>query len=183
MAGVFQFSVAGNLAADPELRYTPSGAAVANFTVASTPRRFDKHRGEYVDGETLWVKCVAWRRLAENITESVAKGMPVVMVGELAAKSWDAADGARRTSWELTVEAGGPDLSTAVATVHRPQYGGGKASHSTGSGAGQSSGFPGVPDPEESGARAQQPAASRSAPQPRGDGGSGWGPVHDEPPF
>ena len=158
MARLYQFTAVGNLAADPELRYTPSGAAVVNFTVASTPQRYDRNQGGYVDQETMWVKCVAWRRLAENVAETLRKGMPVIVSGNLSAKSWENSEGQRRTDWELTVESAGPDLNTAVAVVSRDSHSaqgsaGGTAGQSQQRGqaqgdAGQSAGFPGVPDPE-----------------------------------
>lgn len=125
MAGETLITVVGNLTADPELRFTPSGAAVANFTIASTPRTFDKQTGQWVDGEALFLRCSLWQEAAENTAESLAKGMRVIAQGNLKARSYATKDGERRTSMELDVQEIGPSLRFATAQVTRNQRGGG----------------------------------------------------------
>ena len=115
----------GHLTADPELRFTPSGAAVANFTVASTPRSFDRQAQEWKDGEPLFLACHAWRSLGENVAESLTKGSRVIVSGRLKSRSYDTKDGSRRTMFEVEVDEVGPSLRYATATVKRtPQEGG-----------------------------------------------------------
>ena len=138
-------TVVGNLVAAPELRFTPAGAAVANFTVASTPRAYDKQAQEWKDGEALFLRCSVWKEAAENVAESLDKGMRVIVQGRLKARSYDDKDGNRRTSWELDVDEIGPALKFATAKVTRAQRSGG------GQGGGnfapaQSAGF-GAPQP------------------------------------
>ena len=125
MAGETIITVVGNLTAPPELRFTPNGAAVANFTVASTPRTFDRNTSEWVDGEALFVRCSVWKEVAENVAESLDKGMRVIVQGRLKARSYDDKDGNRRTSWELDVDEIGPALKFATAKVTRAQRNGG----------------------------------------------------------
>ena len=110
-------TVVGNLTADPELRFTPSGAAVANFTVASTPRTYDKASGEWKDGEALFLRCNAWRQLAENIAESLTKGAKVIVQGRLKQRSFETREGEKRTVIELEADDIGPSLRTATASV------------------------------------------------------------------
>lgn len=117
MAGEPVITVVGNLTDDPDLRFTPSGAAVANFTVAQTPRT--KQGDEWVDGEALFMRCSAWRTLAENVAESLRKGHRVIVQGRLRANSWEDRDGNKRTSYQLEVDAIGPELSWATASVTR----------------------------------------------------------------
>ena len=136
MAGETQITVIGNLTADPELRFTPSGAAVANFTVASTPRTFDKQRNEWVDGEALFMRCAAWKQLGENVAESLSKGLQVIVQGRLKARSYETKDGEKRTSMELEVDAVGPSLQFATAQVQRAGRSGGSPSRGTQSGGG-----------------------------------------------
>lgn len=124
MAGETVLTVVGNLTADPELRFTPSGAAVANFTVASTPRSFDKQSGEWRDGEALFMRCTAWRDLGENVAESLRRGMRVVAQGRLQARSYETKEGEKRTAWELQVDEVGPSLRYATAQVAKAQRGG-----------------------------------------------------------
>lgn len=119
MAGDTTLTIVGNLTADPELRFSPSGVAVADFTIASTPRRFDKTANEWKDGETLFVRCSIWREAAENVAESLRKGMRVIAVGNLVQRSWEDRDGNKRTSVELQVEEVGPSLRRAKAVVTR----------------------------------------------------------------
>lgn len=125
MAGETVMTLIGNLTADPELRFTPSGAAVANFTVASTPRQFDKQSNEWKDGETLFLRCAAWKEAAENVAESLTKGARVIVQGRLKARSYETKDGDRRTTQELDVDEIGPSLKSATAKVTRgPRTGG-----------------------------------------------------------
>lgn len=121
MANDTQITVVGNLTADPELRFTPSGAPVANFTVASTPRKFDSQTKEWEDGETMFLNCSAWRQLSENVAESLTKGTRVIVQGRLRVRSYETRDGTKGTSWEVDVEEVGPSLAFATATVTRNQ--------------------------------------------------------------
>ncbi len=118
MANDTTLTIVGNLTGDPELRFTQSGAAVANFTVASTPKFFDKQANEWKDGETLFVRCSLWREAAENVAESLTKGMRVIVTGRLVSKPWEK-DGEKRTSMELQVDEIGPSLKYATAKVTR----------------------------------------------------------------
>ena len=173
MAGETVITVVGNLTGDPELRFTPSGAAVASFTVASTPRTLDKATNEWKDGEALFLRCSIWRQAAENVAESLQKGMAVIVQGRLKQRSYDTKEGEKRTVYELDVDEVGPSLKWATAKVNRTQRSGGS---SGGGGSGGSSGG-GAPSGGGS-APADDPWAS-AAPAPSG-GGGGWS---DEPPF
>ena len=176
MAGETVITVVGNLTADPELRFTPNGAAVANFTVASTPRTFDRQTNEWKDGEALFLRCSVWREAAENVAESLTKGMRVIVQGRLRARSYDDRDGNRRTSWELDVDEVGPALRFATAKVTRAQRGGGGGG---GFGGGQQGGgFGGAPagggfgGPAQGGGFGGPPAgAPQGGPQQGGFGG------------
>jgi single-strand DNA-binding protein len=117
MAGETIITVVGNLTADPELRFTPSGAAVASFTVASTPRTFDKQTNEWKDGEALFLRCSAWRQLAENVAESLQRGTGVIVQGRLKQRSFETKEGEKRTVMELDVDEIGPTLKWATAKV------------------------------------------------------------------
>lgn len=140
MAGETYLTVIGNLTADPELRFTPSGAAVVNFTVASTPRTFDKQTGEWKDGEALFLRCSQWRQPAENVAESLTRGARVLVHGRLLQRSFETKEGERRTVIELAVEEVGPSLRYATAKVTKVARGGGGGGFggpsSTGSGSG-----------------------------------------------
>jgi len=143
MAGETVITVVGNLTADPELRFTPSGAAVANFTVASTPRNFDKNSNEWVDGEAMFLRCSIWRQAAENVAESLQRGMRVVVQGRLKARSYEDREGQKRTVFELEVDEVGPSLKYATAKVNRVSRsseggfgGGGGGGYGGGSGGG-----------------------------------------------
>ena len=125
MAGDTVITVIGNLTADPELRFTPSGAAVANFTVASTPRTFDRQTNEWKDGEALFLRCNIWREAAENVTESLVKGSRVIVQGRLKQRSYETREGEKRTVVELEVDEIGPSLRYATAKVNRASRGGG----------------------------------------------------------
>ena len=125
MAGDTVITVVGNLTGDPELRFTPSGAAVANFTIASTPRQFDRQSNEWKDGDTLFMRCSIWREAAENVAESLTKGMRVIASGRLVQRSYDTREGEKRTVVELQVDEVGPSLRYASAKVTRAQRSGG----------------------------------------------------------
>lgn len=159
MAGETVITVIGNLTGDPELRFTPSGAAVANFTIASTPRTFDKQTNEWKDGDTLFLNCSIWRQAAENVAESLQKGMRVVAQGRLKARSYETREGEKRTVMELDVEEVGPSLKYATAKVTR-------AARSGGGGGG----FSGGDDPWAN----QSNQSNQSAPAAPAQGG-GWG--------
>lgn len=129
MANELPITVVGNLTDDPQLRFTPSGAAVVNFTVAQTPRKFDKNSNEFRDQETIFMRCSAWREMAENVAESLTKGSRVVATGFMEATSWeDKETGAKRTGFQLAVHEVGPSLKWASAqiTKNAPQQGGGQ---------------------------------------------------------
>src|SRR3954454_10130379 len=117
MAGDTVITVVGNLTADPELRFTPSGAAVASFTIASTPRTFDKNSNEWKDGDALFLRCSIWRQSAENVAESFTRGMRVVVSGGLRQRSYETKEGEKRTVVELELEDGDPSLKDATAKV------------------------------------------------------------------
>jgi single-strand DNA-binding protein len=124
VAGDTIITVVGNLTDDPELRFTPSGAAVANFTVASTPRSFDRQANEWKDGDTLFMRCSIWRQAAENVAESLVRGTRVVVTGRLKQRSFETREGERRTVVELDVDEIGPSLRYATAKVQKTQRGG-----------------------------------------------------------
>ncbi|WP_183094380.1 single-stranded DNA-binding protein [Nocardioides stalactiti] len=180
MAGETVITVVGNLVDDPELRFTPSGAAVANFRIASTPRTFDRQSNEWKDGDALFLSCSVWRQAAENVAESLTKGMRVVVQGRLKSRQYETREGEKRTVFEIEVEEVGPSLKYATAKVARAQRssgGGGGYGNQGGGGAGFGGGAP-----------AQDPWAS-SGPGNQGGGapaGDPWGAPgvgSDEPPF
>ncbi|MGQ4548277.1 single-stranded DNA-binding protein [Dermabacteraceae bacterium P13077] len=123
MAGETLVTVVGNLTADPELRFTQTGVAVASFTVASTPRSFDKQRNEWVDGDALFLRCNVWRDVAENVAESLEKGARVIVQGNLRQRSYQDKEGNNRTSLELEVSEIGPSLRYATAKPQKIQRG------------------------------------------------------------
>ena len=125
MSGETVITVIGNLTGDPELRFTPSGAAVANFTVASTPRTFDRQSNEWKDGDTLFLRCSIWREAAESVAESLTKGTRVIVTGRLVQRSYETREGEKRTVYELQVDEVGPSLRYATAKVTRTQRSGG----------------------------------------------------------
>lgn len=125
MAGETQITVVGNLVADPELRFTSTGQAVVTFRVASTPRYLDKQTNEWRDGESLFLSCNAWRQYAENISESLTKGMRVIVVGRLKQRTWETKEGEKRTVMEVEVDDVGPALRNATAKVSRLERSGG----------------------------------------------------------
>ncbi|MEE3852116.1 single-stranded DNA-binding protein [Gordonia sp. LSe1-13] len=169
MAGDTVITVVGNLTADPELRFTPSGAAVANFTVASTPRTFDRQTNEWKDGEALFLRCNIWRDAAENVTESLSKGTRVVVQGRLKQRSFETREGEKRTVVELEVDEIGPSLRYATAKVNKASRGGGGGGFSSGGGG------------SRSGGGGQQVADDPWGSAPASSGSFGGG--DDEPPF
>lgn len=140
MAGETVITVIGNLTGDPELRFTPSGAAVANFTVASTPRTFDRQSNEWKDGDTLFMRCSIWREAAESVAESLTKGTRVIVTGRLVQRSYETREGEKRTVVELQVDEVGPSLRYATAKVTRAQRSGGGGGGFGGGGGGYSGG-------------------------------------------
>jgi single-strand DNA-binding protein len=141
MAGETVITVIGNLTGDPELRFTPSGAAVANFTIASTPRTFDRQTNEWKDGEPLFLACNIWRQAAENVAESLQRGARVIVSGRLRQRSYETREGEKRTVMELEVDEIGPSLKYATAKVQKMQRssGGGGFGASGGGGGGNAS--------------------------------------------
>ena len=140
MAGDTIITVVGTLTADPELRFTPSGAAVASFTVASTPRSFDRQANEWKDGDTLFLRCSIWREAAENVAESLTKGTRVIVQGRLVQRSYETREGEKRTVVEMQADEGGPSLRYASAKVTRAQRSGGGGGFSGGGGGGAGGG-------------------------------------------
>jgi single-strand DNA-binding protein len=188
MAGETLITVVGNLTDDPELRFTPSGAAVANFTVASTPRNFDKNSNEWVDGEAMFLRCSIWRQAAENVAESLQRGMRVVVHGRLKARSYETREGEKRTVFEIDVEEIGPSLKFATAKVNRTSRQGGGGGYS--GGGAQQGGAQGGAAPADDPWATPAPAAGGQAGGQGGPAGGGaadpWatpGVGGDEPPF
>ena len=186
MAGDTIITVVGNLTADPEIRFTPSGAAVASFTVASTPRTFDRQAGEWKDGETLFMRCSIWRDAAENVAESLTKGTRVIVQGRLVQRSYTTREGENRTVVEMQVDEIGPSLRYAKAQVTRQP----RSSGQGGFGGGQSGPTAfgsGIGQPQQQAPAQPLAAGTWQAPQggapndPWATGGStSFG---DEPPF
>jgi single-strand DNA-binding protein len=170
-AGDTVITLVGNLVDDPELRFTPSGAAVAKFRIASTPRFLDKQTNEWKDGESLFLSCNVWRQAAENVAESLQRGMRVIVQGRLKQRSYETKEGEKRTVYEIEVDEVGPSLRSATAKVVKTQRGAG------------SGGFGG-------GAAVDNDPWASAAPAPAGGAGSGGGGggwnapgAGDEPPF
>jgi single-strand DNA-binding protein len=190
MAGDTVITVIGNLTGDPELRFTPSGAAVANFTVASTPRQFDRQSNEWKDGETLFMRCSVWRDAAENVAESLQRGARVIVSGRLKSRSYETKEGEKRTVIEMDVDEVGPSLRYATAKVNKTQrsgggnFGGGQQGGGQGGyGGGQQQDDPWATGPS-GGQGGQQQGGGQGGQQGGGQQG-GWGqaPSYDEPPF
>ena len=174
MAGDTVITITGNITGDPELRFTPSGAAVANFTVASTPRTFDRQSNEWKDGETLFMRCSVWRDAAENVAESIQRGTRVIVSGRLKSRSYETKEGEKRTVVEMEVDEIGPSLRYASAKVTKTQRGGGGGQGSGGGYGGQGSGQGG-----QGGGQAEDPWATGGS-----SGGQGaQGPPRPEDPF
>ena len=180
--GDINVTIVGNITNDPELRFTPSGAAVASFTVASNSRFLDKTTNEWKDGEPVFMRCSVWRQYAENVAESLTRGTRVIVTGRLKQRSYDTREGEKRTVMELEVDDVGPALRTATAKVTKVARAGG------GGFGGDSGGFGGTPA-GGGGAADSDPWASQSgggAPAAGGGGawgGGGGGASYDEPPF
>ena len=181
MAGDTIITVIGNLTADPEMRFTPSGAAVASFTVASTPRTFDRQAGEWKDGETLFMPCQAWRVMGENIAESLTKGTRVIVQGRLVQRSYTTREGENRTVVEMQVDEIGPSLRYAKAQVTRQPRGGGQGGFDGSQGGPQQGGYNGGGGFGGQGQSGYNAPAGGAADAPWATGGStSFG---DEPPF
>ena len=171
MAGDTIITVIGNLTADPELRFTPSGAAVANFTVASTPRQFDRQTNEWKDGEALFLRCNIWREAAENVAESLVRGSRVIVSGRLKQRSFETREGEKRTVVELEVDEIGPSLRYATAKVNKAsRSGGGGGGFGSGGGAG-------------AGASSRPAEAPKDDPWGSAPASGSFGGADDEPPF
>ncbi|QGZ17196.1 ssDNA binding protein [Arthrobacter phage DrYang] len=181
MAGETTITVIGNLTNDPELRFTNSGSAVANFTIASTPRTFDRQKNEWVDGATLFLRVSIWRDAAENVAESLTKGMRVIVVGRLKSRSYETKSGENRTVIEMEADEIGPSLRYANVKVNRTQRSGGNGASQGGFGGGGGySGQGGF------GGGASSAPASQDDPwaTPGVSNAGGWGNGPDsEPPF
>ncbi|HTJ69945.1 MAG TPA: single-stranded DNA-binding protein [Actinospica sp.] len=190
MAGETVITVIGNLTNDPELRFTPSGAAVAGFTVASTPRTLDRESGQWKDGDPLFLRCSVWRQYAENVAESLTKGMQVIVQGRLKQRSYETREGEKRTVVELDVDEIGPCLKFATAKVTksgRGSSGGGGYNSGGGGGDWGNSAPAGGGSVQRSGG--QQSGGQQSQQEDPwatggGNSGGGWGGGYsDEPPF
>lgn len=197
--GDIPITVVGNIVADPELRFIQNGAAVANFRVASTPRRYDAQAGQYVDGEAVFLTCNVWRQAAENVAETLHKGDRVIVTGRLRQRSYEDKNGERRTVMEVEVDEVGPSLRFATAQVNKVSRGGGQGGYNQGGFGGNSvnqggqgsrgnqGGFGGPQGGRDNGGNQNNQGFSgrnaamddpwNSAPQ------SGFGDGDDEPPF
>jgi single-strand DNA-binding protein len=201
MAGETVITIEGNLTNDPELRFAPSGSAVSNFTVASTPRTFDRQSNEWKDGETLFMRVAAWRELGENIAESLVKGMGVIVTGRLKSRSYETKEGEKRTIIEMEADNVGPSLKWATAKVARSQRGNGQGGGNGGGNRGgqqggnraqgnQGGGFGGGGGNQQGGQQGggfggnQQVAQDDPWATPGASNAGGWGNGPDsEPPF
>lgn len=184
MAGDTIITIVGNLTNDPELRFTPSGAAVANFTIASTPRMFDKHSNEWKDGETLFMRCSVWREAAENVAESLTRGTAVIAQGRLQSRSFETKEGEKRTVVEMQVDEIGPSLRRATAKVTKAQRGGGGGFGGGGQqGGGQQSGGWGGGQQQQGGNQPVDDPWATSPSQGQQSGGFGGQSSYDDPPF
>ncbi|MEV0569726.1 single-stranded DNA-binding protein [Dactylosporangium sp. NPDC050588] len=173
-AGDTTITVIGNLTDDPELRFTPSGAAVAKFRVASTPRFLDKNTNEWKDGESLFLSCTVWRQAAENVAESLQRGTRVIVSGRLKQRSYETREGEKRTVIELEVDEIGPSLRNATAKVQKMQRSGGSGGFGASGGGGGNSGGGGFSD---------DPWASAAPANASSGGGRSNSSFDDEPPF
>jgi len=187
MAGETTITVVGNLTDDPELRFTPSGAAVAKFRIASTPRTMDRQSGEWKDGEPLFLACNVWRDAAEHVAESLQRGARVIVQGRLRQRSYETREGEKRTVYELEVDEIGPSLRYATAKVQRMSRsggGGGGFGASNGGGGGNRQPSGGSSGGTGGGGNFDDPwatAAPASGSRPSGGGGNSS--FDDEPPF
>jgi single-strand DNA-binding protein len=176
-AGDTQITIVGNLVEDPNLRFTPSGQAVASFRVASTPRYMDRQTNEWKDGESLFLTCNVWRQAAENVAESLQRGMRVIVQGRLRQRSYETREGEKRTVYEIEADEVGPSLRNATAKVVKTQRQGGGGGFGGGSGGGGGFGGPGGGGPGGGG------GAPADDPWATGGGGGGGGGYTDDPPF
>lgn len=177
MAGETIITLVGNLTADPELRFTPSGAPVANFAVASTPRTFDRASGEWKDGDAMFLNCAVWRQAAENVAESLTKGMRVIVQGRLKSRTYETREGERRTVFEVDVDEIGPALKYASAKVTRNSSGSG-GGYGGGQTGGNDSWQSGPPQGGQGGGYNRPPQQQQQAPA------DPWAQAQgDEPPF
>lgn len=176
MAGETIITLVGNLTADPELRFTPSGAPVANFTVASTPRTFDRATGEWKDGDAMFINCSVWRQAAENAAETLTKGMRVIVQGRLKSRSYETREGERRTVFEIEVDEVGPSLRYATAKVNRTSGGGSGGGYSQG-GSGGDSNWSSQQGQQGGGGQGNRPQQQQPVNDPWASAQS------DEPPF
>jgi len=189
MAGDTVITIIGNLTADPELRFTPSGAAVADFTVASTPRTFDRNANEWKDGETLFMRCSVWREQAENVAESLRKGTRVIVSGRLTQRSYETREGQNRTVVEMQADEVGVSLRRAKAQVTRTTSGGGQGGYSQGGQGGYGGGQAGGGQAGQSGqgygnqGNYSAPAGGTPDDPWRTDGGGAPTSFGNEPPF
>lgn len=193
MAGETPITLVGNLTADPELRFTPSGAAVASFTVASTPRQFDRQANEWRDGEAMFLNCSVWRQAAENAAESLQKGMRVIVQGRLKSRSYETREGEKRTVFEVEVDEVGPSLRYATAQVTRTSSGNGGGGNWQGgnqgggyNGGGNAGGGQGYNNGGGNAGGGWQSAPQGQGGNNRGGGVDPWaqaGAQTDEPPF
>lgn len=197
MAGETVITVVGNLVDDPELRFTPSGAAVANFRIASTPRTFDRQSGEWRDGDALFLTCSVWRQAAENVAESLLKGMRVVVQGRLKSRQYETREGEKRTVFEIDVDEVGPSLRYATAKVSRVSRSGGQGGYNAGTSTaddpwsspqGSNQGYGGPQQHQSQGYGGPQPGGyqqppAQPAPDPWAAPGVDRGAPDDEPPF
>jgi single-strand DNA-binding protein len=184
MAGETVITVVGNLVDDPELRFTPSGAAVAKFRVASTPRTFDRQTNEWKDGESLFLTCSVWRQAAENVAESLQRGMRVIVQGRLKQRSYEDREGVKRTVYELDVDEVGASLRNATAKVTKTAGRGGQGGYGGGQGGGNWGGGGGQSAPADDPWATSAPAGGQGGGQGGGNwGGSSGGGYSDEPPF
>jgi single-strand DNA-binding protein len=186
-AGDTQITIVGNLVDDPELRFTPNGQAVAKFRIASTPRFRDQQSGEWKDGESLFLTCNVWRQAAENVAETLQRGMRVIVQGRLKQRSYETREGEKRTVYEIEADEVGPSLKNATAKVNKTQrqggggggFGGGNQGGGGGNQGGGFGGGQGGQVGQGGGGGASQPADD---PWATGGGGGGGG-FSDDPPF
>jgi single-strand DNA-binding protein len=177
-AGDTPITVVGNLVADPELRFTSAGQPVATFRIASTPRLRDAASGEWKDGDSLFLTCNVWRQAAENVAESLQRGMRVIVTGRLKQRNYETKEGEKRTVYEVEVDDVGPSLRNASAKVNRASRGGGEGGFGGGNRSGGGGGYSGGQGSSGGGSsRTEDPWASDGA------GGGGGGGYSDEPPF
>ncbi|TDD34493.1 single-stranded DNA-binding protein [Actinomadura sp. KC06] len=188
MAGDTVITIVGNLVEDPNLRFTPSGQAVASFRIASTPRFFDRQSGDWKDGEALFLTCNVWRQAAENVAETLQRGMRVIVQGRLKQRSYETREGEKRTVFEIEVDEVGPSLRNATAKVNKTQRQGGGFGGGGGGGQGGGGGFGGGGQQGGGGGfgGGQQGGGGAPADDPwatSGGGGGGGGGYSDDPPF